>query len=62
MGGIINFISKTGQNEFMGTTKLTVGDYGLFRTDFNMGGSIVEDKLFFNVGGFYRVDEGIRSP
>lgn len=61
-GGIINFISKTGQNEFMGTTKLTVGDYGLFRTDFNMGGSIVEDKLFFNVGGFYRVDEGIRSP
>lgn len=61
-GGIINFTSKTGQNELAGVTKLTVGDYGLFRTDFNVGGAIVEDKLFYNVGGFYRVDQGIRSP
>tara|TARA_R110001583_G_scaffold94040_1_gene237380 strand:+ start:23302 stop:25938 length:2637 start_codon:yes stop_codon:yes gene_type:complete len=61
-GGIINFISNTGQNEFKGTTKLTVGDYGLLRTDFNMGGAVIEDKLLFNVGGFYRVDEGIRNP
>ncbi|MFI0428597.1 TonB-dependent receptor [Mariniflexile sp. HMF6888] len=61
-GGIINFISNTGQNEFKGTTKLTVGDYGLFRTDFNLGGAFVEDKIFYNVGGFYRVDDGIRDP
>jgi outer membrane receptor protein involved in Fe transport len=61
-GGIINFTSKTGQNETKGITKLSVGDYGLFRTDFNLGGSVVKDKLFFNVGGFYRVDRGIRSP
>ena len=61
-GGIINFTSKTGQNEFKGITKLSVGDYGLFRTDFNLGGAIVEDKMFFNIGGFYRVDQGIRSP
>ncbi len=61
-GGIINFISKTGQNEFKGVTKLTVGDYGLFRTDFNLGGAFVQDKLFFNVGGFYRVDKGVRDP
>ena len=61
-GGIINFMSKTGQNEFAGITKLTLGDYGHFRTDFNMGGAIVQDQLFFNVGGFYRVDDGIRDP
>lgn len=61
-GGIINFISKTGQNEFAGITKLTVGDYGHFRTDFNLGGAVIEDKLFYNVGGFYRVNDGIRDP
>ena len=61
-GGIINFTSKTGQNEMKGVTKLSVGDYGLFRTDFNLGGAVVEDKLFFNVGGFYRVDQGVRDP
>ncbi|WP_109301487.1 TonB-dependent receptor [Aquimarina sp. AU474] len=61
-GGIINFISKTGQNELIGRAKLSIGDYGLFRTDLNIGGAIVEDKLFFNIGGFYRVDQGIRDP
>jgi len=61
-GGIINFISKTGQNELMGRAKLSVGDYGLFRTDLNISGAVIEDKLFFNIGGFYRVDQGIRDP
>jgi iron complex outermembrane receptor protein len=60
-GGIINFISKTGQNEFKGIAKVTTGDFGLLRTDFNLGGSIVENKLFFNIGGFYREDNGIRD-
>ncbi|MCV9928475.1 TonB-dependent receptor [Flavobacterium sp. LS1R49] len=60
-GGIVNFISKTGQNDFQGRAKLTVGDYGLFRTDLNLSGALVKDKLFFNVGGFYRADDGIRK-
>lgn len=61
-GGIINFISKSGMNDFGGMAKLSLGDYGLVRTDINLGGPVVEDKLFFNIGGFYRVDKGIRSP
>jgi outer membrane receptor protein involved in Fe transport len=61
-GGIINFISKTGQNDFKGLAKISVGDYGLFRTDLNFSGALVKDKLFFNLGGFYRVDDGIRDP
>ena len=60
-GGIINFISKTGGSEFEGTGKLSSGDYGLFRTDLNLGGPINE-RLRYNIGGFYRYDEGIRSP
>ncbi|KQX08798.1 TonB-dependent receptor [Flavobacterium sp. Root420] len=60
-GGIINFISKTGQNEFMGRAKFTTSDYGMFRTDLNLSGALIQDKLFFNVGGFYRVDNGVRN-
>jgi outer membrane receptor protein involved in Fe transport len=60
-GGIINFISKTGQNEFKGRAKFTTSDYGMFRTDLNLSGALIKDKLFFNVGGFYRADNGVRN-
>lgn len=60
-GGIINFISKTGQNDFQGRAKFTTSDYGMFRTDLNLSGALIQDKLFFNVGGFYRSDNGVRN-
>ncbi|MCS3871290.1 outer membrane receptor protein involved in Fe transport [Chryseobacterium ginsenosidimutans] len=53
-GGLINFITKEGSNDFRGTAKLETSTYGLMRTDVNLGGALVKDKLFFNVGGFYR--------
>lgn len=61
-GGIINFISKTGSNKFAGTGKLTGGTSGLFRTDLNLSGALVQDKLFFDIGGFYRTENGVRNP
>jgi outer membrane receptor protein involved in Fe transport len=60
-GGIINFISKTGQNDFQGRAKFSTSDYGLFRTDLNLSGALIQDKLFFNIGGFYRADNGVRN-
>lgn len=61
-GGIINFITKTGSNDFSGTAKMTTGTSGLFRTELNVGGALIQDKLFFNVGGFYRTENGVRNP
>lgn len=62
-GGVINFVSRTGGAELEGLAKVTVGDYGLFRADFNYGGPLADsDDWRFNVGGFYRFDNGVRDP
>ena len=58
-GGIINFISRTGGPEFKGIGKLTFSDYNTLRADLDFGGPI-SDKLRYNIGGFYRFDDGIR--
>jgi outer membrane receptor protein involved in Fe transport len=59
-GGIINFISKTGQTEG-GMVRTSFGlDYNNFRTDVDYGTKI-GDGLYFHVGGFYRAGEGVRK-
>ena len=59
-GAIINLISKTGKTEG-GSLGTTFGmDYNSFRTDFDYGAPI-GDGLYFHIGGFYRVGEGIRD-
>ena len=58
--GVINFISKTGREEG-GSVGITKGiDYDTTRLDFNYG-SPINDSLRFNIGGFYRIGEGVRS-
>ncbi|WP_375419518.1 TonB-dependent receptor [uncultured Hymenobacter sp.] len=75
-GGLINFLSKTGAGPRIGgTLKLTGGDQGFYsdrtgasrlfgmqRVDANVGGPIKGTPLRFNIGGFYRYDEGTRYP
>ncbi len=59
-GGVINFISKTGEVKG-GSLALTSGlDYDSTRVDFEYG-SPISDDMRFHVGGFYRVGEGPRN-
>lgn len=58
-GGIINFISKTGEQEG-GSVGLTSGvDFDQYRVDFNYGGRLTQ-SLRFHIGGFFRQGEGPR--
>lgn len=59
-GGVINFISKTGETEG-GAVALTKGlGYDHTRVDLDYGGPI-SDTMRFHVGGFYRQGEGPRQ-
>lgn len=59
-GGVINFISKTGEVEG-GAVQVSTGlDFDEKRLDFAYGSSI-SDTLRFHVGGFYRSGEGPRD-
>ncbi|WP_422015827.1 TonB-dependent receptor [Roseateles sp.] len=59
-GGIINFISKTGQ-EPGGSIQLTQGlDFDQTRVDIGYGGRLAPKTRFF-IGGFYRVGDGGRK-
>lgn len=59
-GGIINFISKTGE-EKGGSIGISRGlDYDSTRVDIDYGGALSERTRFF-IGGFYRSGEGIRK-
>ena len=60
-GAIVNFINKTGGDQFGGTMRATGGTKGLARYDLNLNGPIGEDWRF-NAGGFYRYDHGVRNP
>lgn len=59
-GGVINLISKTGEQEG-GSIQGTLGlDYGEYRLDADYGGKLT-DTVRFHIGGFYRQGEGPRQ-
>src|SRR5438128_3302837 len=60
-GGIVNFLNKTGGEQFAGTMQASTATKGLARYDFNGNGPLGQDWRF-NVGGFYRYDHGVRDP
>ena len=59
-GGVINFISKTGQRRGGGIAGSVGLDYETYRLDFDYGAPLGEDT-YFHVGGFYRTGEGNRD-
>lgn len=59
-GAVINFISKTGQQQG-GAIQGTIGlDFETYRLDFDYGAPLADD-LYFHIGGFYRTGEGPRD-
>ncbi|MGB0862732.1 MAG: TonB-dependent receptor [Saprospiraceae bacterium] len=60
-GGIINFVSKTGGSQNRGQFKLQIADFGQLRLEGEVGGPI-DKTVRYHIGGFYRIDNGIRVP
>jgi outer membrane receptor protein involved in Fe transport len=58
--GVVNYIRRQVRDVPGGTFKYTAGDHGLNRADAWYGTPIGEWK--FGIGGFYRLDDGIRDP
>ncbi|WP_266159113.1 TonB-dependent receptor [Dyella silvatica] len=59
--GAINFIPRQVGDTAEGLFKFTVGDYGLNRADMWFG-TPLGNGWKLGMGGFYRVDNGIRDP
>lgn len=64
-GGIFNYVSKTGGNEFAGEVRAKYGLEGngknpYYRADFNIGGPL-GNGWNYNLGGFFRQSDGARA-
>ena len=57
IGGLINFIDKTGSDTTTGIGQLEVSDHDRIRGDFAASGPIA-NNLYYAVSGFYRYDNG----
>lgn len=58
---LINLISREGGSSMQGEVTLTTSDYGTLRTDMWVSGPVSKNTTFA-LGGWYRVDDGVRYP
>ncbi len=57
VAGLINYISRTGDDQFRGTAQLEAAQRGRYRGDLAVSGPL-GSNLFYAVSGYYRYDEG----
>jgi len=57
IGGVINYIDKTGSDTTTGVGQLELSDHSRIRGDFAASGPIA-NNLYYAVSGFYRYDNG----
>jgi iron complex outermembrane recepter protein len=57
IGGLINYIDKTGSEKTEGVGQLEISDHDRIRGDFAASGPLAQD-LYYAVSGFYRYDNG----
>ncbi|MFL5296653.1 MAG: TonB-dependent receptor [Phenylobacterium sp.] len=58
VGGLINFIDRTGRSEPRGQVRLELGDLQRLRTDFAFSGPVNKTGLYYALSAYYRYDEG----
>lgn len=61
LGAAVNYVTRTGTQDFEGGYKIEIGDWGHVRNDFFIAGPI-NDNLTYALGGVYRVADGKRDP
>ncbi len=60
VAGIINYISKTGDDDPAGTMQVEIAEEGRFRGDYFFSGPLggSDSNTYYALSGYYRVDEG----
>ncbi len=59
-GGVVNILTKHGTENLEGLVKVEGGSNNHLRTDVSLTGPLT-DRILFDIGGFYRVDNGDRN-
>lgn len=62
IGGIVNIITKEPDNEWGGDIGAEYSQDNTIMTSLNLGGALIDDKLFLNLGGyFYQTDGWLKN-